>query len=72
MRSDDKESTLVIEIFKVKGASARQAIHDLEVGAGYVFELIEIDNKKVGIYIFERPGDDPRVESGDWISFYGN
>lgn len=71
VRSDDKSSTLVIEIFRVKSPAARLAIHELEIGAGYFFELIDIDRQKVGIYLFERPGDDPRVENGDWVSFYG-
>ncbi|HEY5692500.1 MAG TPA: gamma-glutamylcyclotransferase family protein [Cyclobacteriaceae bacterium] len=71
LRSDDKTSTLVIEIFKVKSPVARLAIHEMEVEAGYIFELIDIEDKKVGIYLFERPGDDPRVENGDWVSFYG-
>lgn len=71
VKTHDHSATIVIEIFKVNGEAARQAIHELEVGAGYVFDLIDIDSKKVGIYLFERPGDDPRVESGDWVSFYG-
>lgn len=72
VRSDDMRSSLVIEIFKVKNQAARLAIHEMEIEAGYIFELIEIGEEKVGIYLFEQSGDDPWVENGDWVSFCGN
>ncbi len=71
VRSNDHSASIVIELFCIHDVTARVAIHELEAGAGYVFECIEVDGMKVGIYLFERPGDDPKVKSGDWVTFYG-
>lgn len=65
-------SSMVMEIFRVKSKHAKLMIHKLEIDAGYYFKLIEVDGNKVGIYLFSKPGNDTKVESGDWVKFYGN
>lgn len=71
VKSEDRLETIVIEIFRIKGKEGRDKIHQLEVGAGYILEFIEVNDQSVGIYLFERAGNNPKVKSGDWVSFYG-
>ncbi len=71
VRSNKETDLLVIEIFKIEDQNTREHIHRLELEAGYVFEWIDVEGKKVGIYLFERPTNNSRVESGDWVEFFG-
>lgn len=71
VRSSVESDSLVIEIFQIEDSRVVQAIHQMELEAGYVLELIEVDGAWVGIYLFEQAGDDSSVESGDWVEFYG-
>lgn len=71
IRSGNNADTIVIEIFKITDPATRRDIHLLELDAGYVFEVIEVHNKKIGIYLFEMPANNIKVESGDWVEFFG-
>jgi len=64
-------NSIVIEIFEIQNESVAKNIYQMELDAGYIFELIEVDREKVGIYLFEQPGNNPRVQSGDWVEFFG-
>lgn len=66
-----KSSSIVVEIYSIENVSVARAIHEMEIEAGYVFERIEVDGDHVGIYLFEKPGNNPKVENGDWVEFFG-
>lgn len=71
VRSANTSDSIVIEIFQIEDEKVVQAIHLMELEAGYVFELIEVEGRKMGIYIFECSGNNSKVDSGDWVEFYG-
>jgi len=71
VKSTEATDSIVVEIFKIVSESAKQNIHELELSAGYIFETIEVENRSVGIYLFERAGNNMRVNDGDWVKFFG-
>ncbi|MFZ1806017.1 MAG: gamma-glutamylcyclotransferase [Cyclobacteriaceae bacterium] len=64
-------NSLVVEIFQIENANVVEKIHQMELDAGYIFEIIEVDGENVGIYLFEQQGNNSRVENGDWAEFFG-
>ena len=62
---------LVVEVFEIEDPRVAEAIYEMELDAGYIFEIIEIDGEKVGIYLFDHFEDNSKVESGDWVEFFG-
>ena len=70
VKTQNPSSSMVIEIFRILDSETKQRIHELEISADYFFDLIEVGRRKVGIYLFKLPGNDIRVESGDWVTFY--
>ena len=71
MKSPHPSCSIVVEIFEVENENVRKAIHQMEGEAGYVLVPIEVDGKRVGIYLFERAGNELRVNGGDWVKFFG-
>lgn len=71
VKSVDASNSLVVEIFQIGNANTAGIIHKMELNAGYIFELIEVDGEKVGIYLFEQSEGNSKVESGDWVEFFG-
>ncbi|HRK53314.1 MAG TPA: gamma-glutamylcyclotransferase [Cyclobacteriaceae bacterium] len=71
VKSINESNSIVVEIFLIENTRAAEAIHKMEIDAGYIFELIEVDGEKVGIYLFEHSGGNSKVESGDWVEFFG-
>lgn len=69
--TEDPKAVLVTEIFSVKNQQTKQSIHEMEIDAGYTFDLIDVEGNRVGIYLFDKAGGDPKVDSGDWVQFYG-
>ncbi|MBX2944034.1 MAG: gamma-glutamylcyclotransferase [Cyclobacteriaceae bacterium] len=71
VKSVHTSDSIVIEIFQIEDANVAQAIHQMEIEAGYVFERIEVENMELGIYLFEHLGNESKVDSGDWVEFFG-
>ncbi len=71
VKTNNINDELVIEVFKIEDEITRQNIHQLELDAGYIFELIDIAGMKVCIYLFKEPGNNHFVKSGDWVEFFG-
>lgn len=71
VRSGNNEDSIVIEIFRIIDPTTRKDIYLLELDAGYIFKVIEVHHKKIGIYLFEAPTNNIKVESGDWVEFFG-
>ncbi|HOO09588.1 MAG TPA: gamma-glutamylcyclotransferase [Cyclobacteriaceae bacterium] len=71
VKSPHPSCSIVVEIFEVENENVRKAIHQMEGEAGYVLVPIEVDGKRVGIYLFERAGNELRVNGGDWVKFFG-
>ncbi|MCB0491402.1 MAG: gamma-glutamylcyclotransferase [Cyclobacteriaceae bacterium] len=71
IKSADASNSVVVEIFQIENAHTAQNIHKMELDAGYIFEWVDVDDEKVGIYLFEQSGGNSKVESGDWVEFFG-
>lgn len=63
---------ITVEVHRVINPATEHAIHDLEIGVGYVYDEVLVRGHTVGIYIFEKPGTEPLVEGGDWVKFFGS
>jgi gamma-glutamylcyclotransferase (GGCT)/AIG2-like uncharacterized protein YtfP len=72
VKTDVFSQMLVVEVFEIEDQRVAETIHQMELEAGYIFELIEVDGEKVGIYLFEQSEGDSKVESGDWVEFFGS
>jgi len=70
VKSTAKSDSIVVEIFRIADRATREMIHKLEMDEGYFLETITIDNVEVNIYLVERPGNYPVVQSGDWVTFF--
>lgn len=71
VKTDVPSHMLVVEVFEIEDPRVAEAIHQMELEAGYIFEIIEIDGEKVGIYLFDHIDNNSKVESGDWVEFFG-
>lgn len=71
VKTNNEKDELVIEVFRIKDEITIQNIHKLELDAGYNFDLIDVVGMKVCIYLFEEPGNNQKVKSGDWVEFFG-
>ncbi len=63
---------LTVEVFRVIDPVVERAIHELEKEVGYVYDEVVLHGHRVGIYLYEKAGGEPLVESGDWIKFFGS
>ncbi|MCB0487426.1 MAG: gamma-glutamylcyclotransferase family protein [Cyclobacteriaceae bacterium] len=70
VKSENHGDKIVVEIFKSDNEDIKMKIHKLEIDAGYFYEIINLDGDDVGIYLFEQPGNDPWVKSGNWVQFF--
>lgn len=71
VKTEISTESVVAEVFIITDQSVKESIHQLELDAGFIFELIEIDSNKVGIYLFKKAGNNIKVNSGDWVEFFG-
>lgn len=72
IRSDNEEDTLVVDLFTVTGPRER-SIHNMEIGAGYNYEEVEINGQMFGIYTFDKENgkrlENRLVPGGDWVKY---
>lgn len=61
---------LVVDLLLVSDA-AKEGMDDMELGAGYIIETIELDNKDADIYIYNNTdyikNNCHQIKSGDWL-----
>ncbi len=56
----------------ILNAETEKNIHDIEIGAGYYAEKIQIGGDLVTIFLFEEVANNLRIDSGDWVIFFDN
>jgi gamma-glutamylcyclotransferase (GGCT)/AIG2-like uncharacterized protein YtfP len=66
-KDDDK---ILVEIFEINDVDTQKQIDDLELGYGYLMEVIMIDKQSVKIYLLEKNTNYPLVIGGDWVKFF--
>jgi gamma-glutamylcyclotransferase (GGCT)/AIG2-like uncharacterized protein YtfP len=72
VRSDNPNSKILVEVMKLKDPDAEKRIFQIEMDAGYYYSEIMIQNKTVGIFLYERAANYPQVRHGDWVKFFGS
>jgi len=72
IKSDKPKSKILVEVMKVEDRNAEKKIYQIEMDAGYYYTDIMIQNKSVGIFLYERGANYPQVRHGDWVKFFGS
>lgn len=71
IQTGNPDHLLTVEIFTITDPETEKAIHKLELEVGYVCRELKVGGQSVGIYLFEKAGNERLVESGDWVEFFG-
>lgn len=71
VKSYDLTHKILVEVTGISNEESEKKIHDIEIEAGYYVEKIKIGDDLISIYLFEKPTNNLRIESGDWVSFFG-
>lgn len=71
VRTDDPGESILVELFRIRDDQTRRAIHEMEIEAGYFLDQIRVADHLVSIYSYKIKGSDPKVNSGDWVEFFG-
>lgn len=73
VQSDLRKDSIVAEMMEVRSIAAQRAIYKLEIGAGYYYDELLIDNQKFGIFLYsQRNPNDPEIIDGDWVNYTSN
>lgn len=62
--------SIVVEVFRIDDKTEREKVHELELSEGYHLETISIDGTETGIYLFAGGENYPKVDGGDWVTFF--
>lgn len=69
VKTDAPSDIIVIDLIKVS-EECKQALDQMEFGAGYVLASVNYDNKIYPIYVMDKaPSKAKRVPNGDWHVF---
>lgn len=70
VKTGNPAQTIEVEVFEITHTATHKAIYDLEMGAGYYLDWVEIKGIRTGIYLFDKPQEYPLVPEGDWVKFF--
>ncbi len=68
--SGQTTDSMVVEVFEIKDATTREMIHKLEMDEGYYLHHVQVGDVTAAIYLFKTPENYPKVNGGDWVSFF--
>lgn len=71
VRSSDPSRKILIEVTRILNAETEKSIYDIEIAAGYYAEKIQVGDDLVTIFLFEEVANNMRIDSGDWVIFFG-
>ncbi len=71
VKSSDATNKILVEVTQILDTETEKTITDMETQAGYYAEKIEVGDHLVTIFLFEEHIDNLRIDSGDWVSFFG-
>ena len=72
VKTGNPADILTVEVHRASNPATEQAIHDLEMGVGYIYDEVIVRGQATGIYLFEKVGTEPLVAGGDWVKFFGS
>ncbi len=71
VKSQDGKHKILVEVTQILHLETEKTIIDIETQAGYQAEKIEVGEDLVTIFLFEQAANNLRIDSGDWVSFFG-
>ena len=63
-------SKIRVDVFELS-QDTRRKIHEIETNAGYYLDIIRHNGYDLQIYLFKNSANDPKVDKGDWVEFFG-
>lgn len=61
---------IIADLFKITDATVADAIHRMEIEAGYYYDEIAVEKSQYGIYLFPSPDqNDEEITTGDWVKY---
>lgn len=70
VKSHDLQDKVLMEIYRIDDETTKQAIHEIEKEAGYLFTQLVIDGLPVTVFYFENAANYLQVKEGDWVQFF--
>jgi gamma-glutamylcyclotransferase (GGCT)/AIG2-like uncharacterized protein YtfP len=71
VKTSNPTSKILVEVMKIEDPFIERRIFQIEMDAGYYFEDILIQDKKIGIFLYKSAANYPQVHHGDWVKFFG-
>jgi len=71
IKSSDPHRKILVEVTRISDDETEKSICDIERQAGYVAEKIQLGDDIVTIFLFEEAANNLRIDSGDWVVFFG-
>ena len=70
IRTNSPTDKILVEVFEINHQPTIDAIHQIEIEAGYFLDSVIIDGQAVNIYLYADKSDYPFVFGGDWVKFF--
>jgi gamma-glutamylcyclotransferase (GGCT)/AIG2-like uncharacterized protein YtfP len=71
IKSVDPNRKILVELTRISDDETEKSIGDIERQAGYVADKIQLGDDIVTIFLFEDAANNLRIDSGDWVAFFG-
>jgi len=71
IKSSDPAHKILVEVMLISDEETENSIRDIEREAGYYEEKIQMGDELVTLFLFEEATNNLRIESGDWVVFFG-
>ncbi len=71
IKSVNPNHKILVEVTQITDKETEKTICDIEMQAGYVAEKILIGDDTLTIFLFEYAANNLRIDSGDWVAFFG-
>jgi len=69
---DNLNHKILVEVMHINDPEVAETIHQIEIEAGYFAKQIKLGNELLTLYLFEKPANNLRIDSGDWVIFFGD
>ena len=67
----DPSHRMLVEVMMILNPETENAIINIECDAGYYAHKIMIGDDQVTIFLYDKPANNLRIDSGDWGIFFG-
>lgn len=70
VKTDNEDDKIIVTLCKPKNDAIEASIHRMEIGAGYYYDEITVDDSNYGIYLFDKAYTNKfTVDDGDWVKY---